>query len=76
MVMSIQLSKVKVNQVYNFNIQYNGGSGSGSQYWYNVMGQVKEINDEFIRVIPTANIKAGNKRSVKVYNNTISKIEE
>jgi hypothetical protein len=38
MVMSIQLSKVKVNQVYNFNIQYNGGSGSGSQYWYNVMG--------------------------------------
>ena len=74
--MSIQLSKVKVNQVYNFNIQYNGGSGSGSQYWYNVMGQVKEINDEFIRVIPTANIKAGNKRSVKVYNNTISKIEE
>ena len=40
------------------------------------MGQVKEINAEFIRVIPTANIKAGNKRSVKVYNNTISKIEE
>ena len=76
MVMSIQLSKVKVNQVYNFNIQYNGGSGSGSQYWYNVMGIVKEINAEFIRVIPTANIKAGNKRSVKVYNNTISKIEE
>jgi hypothetical protein len=27
--MSIQLSKVKVNQVYNFNIQYNGGSGVG-----------------------------------------------
>ena len=76
MVMSIQLSKVKVNQVYNFNIQYNGGSGSGSQYWYNVMGVVKEINAEFIRVIPTANIKVGNKRSVKVYNNTISKIEE
>ena len=64
--MKIQLSKVKVNQVYNFHIQHNGGSGSGSQYWYDVLGQVKEVNAEFIRIIPTANLKAGNKRSIKV----------
>jgi hypothetical protein len=74
--MSIKLSKVKVNQVYNFNIVEGGGAGSGSQCWYNVMGQVKEINAEFIRVIPTANIKAGNKRSIKVYNSTITQISE
>jgi hypothetical protein len=41
-----------------------------------VMGQVKEINAEFIRVIPTSNIKAGNKRSIKVYNSTITQISE
>jgi len=74
--MSIKLSKVKVNQVYNFSIVENMGAGSGSQCWYNIMGQVKEINAEFIRVIPTANIKAGNKRSLKVYNNTITQISE
>ena len=74
--MSIKLSKVKVNQVYNFHIVEGGGAGSGSQNWYNVVGQVKEINGEFIRVIPTANIKAGNKRSIKVYNNTITQISE
>jgi len=74
--MSIKLSKVKVNQVYNFSIVEGGGAGSGSQCWYNIMGQVKEINAEFIRVIPTANIKAGNKRSLKVYNNTITQISE
>ena len=74
--MSIKLSKVKVNQVYNFSIVEGGGAGSGSQCWYNVMGQVKEINAEFIRVIPTANIKAGNKRSLKVYNRTITQISE
>ncbi len=73
--MNTQLSKVKVNQVYNFNIQHNGGSGSGSQYWYDVVGQVKEINAEFIRVIPTANIKAGNKRSIKINNYSINRVE-
>jgi hypothetical protein len=74
--MNTKLSKVKVNQVYNFPIVEGGGAGSGSQSWYNVMGEVKEINAEFIRVIPTANIKAGNKRSVKIYNNTITQISE
>jgi len=74
--MSIKLSKVKVNQVYNFNIVEGGGAGSGSQCWYNIMGQVKEINAEFIRVIPTSNIKAGNKRSIKVYNSTITQISK
>ena len=74
--MKINLSKIKVGNRYVFNVYYNYGAGSGSQGWYNVIGEVKEINAEFIRVIPTANIKAGNKRSVKVYNNTISKIEE
>lgn len=73
--MNTQLSKVKVNQVYNFNIQHNGGSGSGSQYWYDVVGQVKEVNAEFIRIIPVANLKAGNKRSIKVNNYYISKVE-
>ena len=74
--MSIKLSKVKVNQVYNFNIVEGGGAGSGSQCWFNVMGLVKEINAEFIRVIPTSNIKAGNKRSLKLYNSTITEISE
>lgn len=73
--MNTKLSKVKANQVYNFHIVEGGGAGSGSQCWYNVMGQVKEINAEFIRVIPTANIKAGNKRSVKINNYYISKVE-
>ena len=72
--MSIQLSKVKVNQVYNFNIQHNGGSGSGSQYWYDVMGQVKEINAEFIRVIPMKNIEAGNRKSVKLTGRSITEV--
>ena len=73
--MKTQLSKVKVNQVYNFHIQHNGGSGSGSQYWYDVVGQVKEVNAEFIRIIPTANLKAGNKRSIIVNNYYISRVE-
>jgi hypothetical protein len=50
------------------------GVGSGSQGWYDVIGQVKEINTEFIRVIPTKNIEAGNKRSIKIYNNSITKV--
>jgi len=74
--MNTKLSKVKVNQIYSFHIVEGGGAGSGSQTWYNVMGEVKEINAEFIRVIPTANIKEGNKRSVKIYNNTIAQISE
>ena len=74
--MSIKLSNIKVNQVYNFKVEYNGGAGSGSQFWYDVMGEVKEINAEFIRVIPTANLKAGNKRSIKIYNRSITNVNE
>ena len=74
--MSIKLSKIKVNQVYNFKVVFNGGCGSGSWGMYDVMGAVKEINAEFIRVIPTANLKAGNKRSIKIYNNSITNVNE
>jgi hypothetical protein len=72
--MNINLSKVKIGKTYVFNVYYNMGAGSGSQGWYNVSGQVKEINVEFIRVIPTKNIEEGNKRSVKVYNRSITKV--
>jgi len=72
--MNINLSKVKIGKTYVFNVYYNMGAGSGSQGWYNVSGQVKEINAEFIRVIPTKNIEEGNKRSVKVYNHSITKV--
>ena len=72
--MNINLSKVKIGKTYVFNVYYNMGAGSGSQGWYNVSGQVKEINAEFIRVIPTKNIEEGNKRSVKVYNYSITKV--
>jgi hypothetical protein len=72
--MNINLSKVKIGKTYVFNVYYNMGAGSGSQGWYNVSGQVKEINAEFIRVIPTKNIEEGNKRSVKVYNRSITKV--
>jgi hypothetical protein len=72
--MNINLSKVKIGKTYVFNVYYNMGAGSGSQGWYNVSGQVKEINAEFIRVIPTKNIEEGNKRSVKVHNHSITKV--
>jgi len=72
--MNISLSKIKIGKNYVFNVYYNMGVGSGSQGWYDVIGQVKEINTEFIRVIPTKNIEAGNKRSIKIYNNSITKV--
>lgn len=72
--MKINLSKIKIGETYVFNVYYNMGAGSGSQGWYNIIGKVKEINAEFIRVIPTENILAGNKRSVKVRNNSITKV--
>ena len=46
----IKLSKVKVNEVYQFNAVADGGAGSGSQVFYNIVGRVKEVNAEFIRV--------------------------
>lgn len=72
--MNIKLSKIKVGENYVFNVYYNMGAGSGSQGWYDVIGKVKEINAEFIRVIPTKNLLANNKRSIKIYNNSITKV--
>lgn len=72
--MKINLSKIKIGETYVFNVYYNMGAGSGSQGWYDIIGKVKEINAEFIRVIPTKNILEGNKRSVKVRNNSITKV--
>jgi hypothetical protein len=73
--MKTQLSKIKVNSKYEFQMVENGGAGSGSQYWYNVKGMVKEINAEFIRVISIENLLAGNKRSVKLKNHNILGVE-
>jgi hypothetical protein len=73
--MKTKLSKIKTNNKYQFQVYQNGGAGSGSQYWYNLVGMVKEINAEFIRVIPINNILDGNKRSVKLYNNSITAVE-
>jgi hypothetical protein len=73
--MKTTLSKIKANNKYQFQVYQNGGAGSGSQYWYNLIGMVKEINAEFIRVIPINNILDGNKRSVKLYNNSITGVE-
>ena len=73
MTKNLSLSKVKVDQVYTFKIEYNSGAGSGSQGWYYLTGKVKELNAEFIRVIP-AFLLATSKRSVKIYNNSITAI--
>ena len=72
--MNINLSKIKKGDTYTFNVHYDYGCGSGSQGWYDIRGQVKEINAEFIRVIPTKNIMEGNKRSVKLSNKSITKV--
>jgi hypothetical protein len=72
--MKTQLSKIKVNSKYEFQVYINRGAGSGSQYWFNVKGMVKEINAEFIRVIPIEYLLEGNKRSVKLKNNSITGI--
>ena len=72
--MKTSLSKIQIGKNYVFSVYYNYGCGSGSQGWYSVIGRVKEINAEFIRVIPTENIEAGNKRSVKLYNNSITAV--
>jgi hypothetical protein len=73
--MKINLSKIKVGKKYRFNVYYDYGAGSGSQGWYNVIGEVKEINAEFIRVIPMKNIEEGNKRSVKLTGGSITEVE-
>lgn len=74
--MTIKLSKIKIGGIYLFDVRYDYGAGSGSQGWYQVMGKVKEINAEFIRVIPTENLLAANRRSVKIYNNSITKVNQ
>jgi hypothetical protein len=73
--MKTKLSKIQVNSKYEFNVVENGGAGSGSQCWFNVKGMVKEINAEFIRVIPIKNLLEGNKRSIKLYNYSIIGVE-
>lgn len=73
--MKTQLSKIKVNSKYEFNGVEDGGAGSGSQYWFNVKGMVKEINADFIRVITLENLLEGNKRSVKLKNRNITGVE-
>ena len=74
--MKINLSKIKLGGIYLFDVHYNYGAGSGSEGWYQVMGKVKEINAEFIRVIPTENILAASKRSVKISNRPITKVSQ
>ena len=73
--MKINLSKIKVGKKYTFNVYYDYGAGSGSQGWYDVVGQVKEINAEFIRVIPMKNLEEGNKRSIKLTAGSITEVE-
>ena len=70
----MKLQNIKVNDHYVFVIEYNYGAGSGSQGRYSLSGRVKEINPEFIRVIPDKNILEGNRRSEKVYNHSISNV--
>lgn len=72
--MKINLSKIKVGNRYVFNVYYDYGAGSGSQGQYNVIGEVKEINAEFIRVIPMKNIEAGNRKSVKLTGRSITEV--
>lgn len=73
--MKINLSKIKVGKKYKFNVYYDYGAGSGSQGWYDVVGQVKEINAEFIRVITMKNLEEGNKRSIKLTAGSITEVE-
>lgn len=73
--MKINLSKIKVGKKYKFNVYYDYGAGSGSQGWYDVIGQVKEINAEFIRVITMKNLEEGNKRSIKLTAGSITEVE-
>jgi hypothetical protein len=69
--MKTKLSQIKLNSKYNFNVVSNKGAGSGSQCWYNIIGMIKEINAEFIRVVTLENLLNGNNRSVKLYNRNI-----
>jgi len=67
----IPLSKVRVGQSYEFNLVSNSGAGSGSQSWYSIMGPVKEVNAEFIRVFSQPGV---NKQSHKIYVKAIQSV--
>ena len=69
------LNKIKVGKSYEFGIYYNGGAGSGSEGRYNVIGEVKSITPEFIRIIPQRNINAGNRQSIKLTNRSITTVK-
>lgn len=71
----ITLNKIKVGKRYEFGMYYNGGAGSGSEGRYNVIGKVKSITPEFIRLIPQRNIEAGNRQSIKLTNRSITTIK-
>jgi len=67
----IQLNKVKVNEVYQFEVLEGGGAGSGSQSFYTKVGKVKEINAEFIRVfngVGKQSDKIRNRNIVRIYS--------
>jgi hypothetical protein len=67
----VPLSKVRIGQSYEFNCVSNSGAGSGSQSWYAIMGPVKEVNAEFIRVFSQPGV---NKQSVKIYVKAIQSV--
>lgn len=67
----VPLSKVRIGQSYEFNLVSNSGAGSGSQSWYSIMGPVKEVNAEFIRVFSQPGV---NKKSHKIYVNAIQSV--
>jgi len=67
----IQLNKVKVNEIYQFEVLEGGGAGSGSQIHYTKVGKVKEINAEFVRVfngVGKQSDKISNRHIVRVYS--------
>jgi hypothetical protein len=66
-----KLADVKVGKSYLFTINYNYGAGSGSQGSTTLAGVVKELNAEWMRVIPSS-AAPGSKRSIKVWNSEIA----
>ena len=68
----VPLRKVKVGEIYKFDVTDNGGGGSGSQIFYSITGKVKEVNPEFIRVFKSSD----SKQSYKIYNRAIRKVSQ
>ena len=67
----VKLSKIQVGQTYEFNCVSNWGFGSGSQSWWSMLGPVKEINSEFIKVFSQPDV---NKKSIKIYVKAIQSV--